>query len=256
MKKFNYNQKIGIIGYGEIGSSLEAVYRDHTNLIYIKDLDRDDGLKGVDILNICIPYSENFVEIVSDYIRDISPNLTVIHSTIVPGTTIKIIENTNIKSIVHSPVRGVHPNLYDGIRTFIKFIGAECEETALAAKDHFNSMSIETELCENSLVTELGKTLSTTYYGLCIAWHGEAQKLCEKYNVPFGEVMTRFNKTYNDGYYALGKKNVLRPVLYPPSDKIGGHCVIPNAFLVKQLFDSLALDLILKYSGDAEKHEK
>lgn len=248
MKKFDYKQRIGIIGHGEIGGSLESVYRDYTNLIFIKDLNRDDGLTNIDVLNICIPFSDKFVEIVSSYIKEIKPGLTIIHSTVLPNTTRDIIKLSGEHMIVHSPVRGIHPKLYDGIKTFVKFIGAESDQASLATQEHFQTMGMDTEVCENSVVTELGKTLSTTYYGLCIAWHGEAQKLCEKYGIPFREVMTRFNQTYNDGYSALGKTDCVRPVLYPPGDVIGGHCVIPNAELVKSLIESPAIELILSYS--------
>lgn len=252
MNKFNYDSRIGILGYGEIGSSLEAVYLDFTNLIFIKDLKRDDGLESIDILNICIPYSENFEDIVVEYVNQIKPKLTIIHSTLIPGTTKNIINKTGEKMIVHSPVRGVHPKLYDGIKSFVKFIGADSNESARMAESHFKSMSIKTEICENSTTTEMGKMLSTTYYGLCIAWHGEVQKLCEKFNVPFREVMTRFNETYNDGYSNLGKSNVIRPVLFPPNSKIGGHCVVPNAILLNEIFSSLAIDLILQYKDTGE----
>ena len=255
MKKFDYKQRIGIIGHGEIGGSLEAVYRDYTNLIFIKDLQRDDGLTDIDILNVCIPFSGKFTEIVASYVKEIKPKLTIIHSTVLPNTTKEIISLTGEPMIVHSPVRGIHPKLYDGIKTFVKFIGAESQEAASAAQDHFQTMGMDTEICENSVVTELGKTLSTTYYGLCIAWHGEAQKLCEQYDVPFREVMTRFNQTYNEGYSALGKTDCVRPVLYPPGKVIGGHCVIPNAELVKSLIESHALDLILGYSAEDEDEQ-
>ncbi len=250
MSKFNYKQRIGIIGHGEIGSSLEAVYADFTEQVFIKDLERDDGLKNIDVLNICIPYTDSFEKIISEYISDINPKLTIIHSTVIPGTTKNIIKSTGSDMVVHSPVRGVHPKLYDGIKTFVKFVGAESKKAEQLACEHIESMGIKVETCENSTVTELGKTLSTTYYGLCIAWHGEVQKLCKEYDVPFREVMTRFNQTYNEGYTALGKSDVVRPVLYPPGDVIGGHCVIPNARLVKTLLSSHALELILDYTEE------
>jgi len=52
--------KIGILGYGEIGKAIAKFYKDPK----IKDLNRDDGLKGVEILHICIPWSKDFVRIV------------------------------------------------------------------------------------------------------------------------------------------------------------------------------------------------
>jgi UDP-N-acetyl-D-mannosaminuronate dehydrogenase len=244
----NSNIKIGILGNGEIGSSLYKVYKDHTNNVFIKDLIIDEGLQDSDVLNICIPYSEKFEEIVSNHILEIKPKLTIIHSTILPNTTKNIINQTNISQVVHSPVRGVHPNLYEGIKTFVKFIGSESQETAILAKQHFEFLDIKSEICKNSTTTELAKLLSTTYYGLCIAWHGEVLEMCNSLDLPFEEVMTRFNETYNEGYKILGKDNVIRPVLYPPDNKIGGHCVIPNTKLLNCMFDSEAIKLILKYS--------
>ena len=99
----------------------------------------------------------------------------------------------------------------------------------------------------NSETTELAKVLSTTYYGVIIAWHGEMKKICDKYNVNFEKSVTLWNETYNRGYLTLGKENVIRPVLYPPPPSIGGHCVVPNAKILKKEVISKALDLIMDY---------
>ena len=52
-------QKIGILGYGEIGQAIAKFYKKPS----IKDLDRNDGLKGIKILHICIPYDKNICQI-------------------------------------------------------------------------------------------------------------------------------------------------------------------------------------------------
>ena len=72
----------------------------------------------------------------------------------------------------------------------------------------------------------------------CLAWRNE---------VDFEKAVTDFNKTYNKGYTKLGKKNVVRPVLYPPLKKISGHCILPNTEILRKYYKSKALDLILKY---------
>jgi len=234
----NLKNKVGILGYGEVGQAIAKFYKTPK----IKDLNRDDGLKGVEILHVCLPWSNNFVKIVKKEIKEIKPKLTIIHSTIAPGTTKKI-----GGMVVHSPIRGVHPYLYQGIKTFIKYIGADNKKAGELAKKHLESLGIKTKLFTSSLTTEIGKLLDTTYYGLCIAWHGEMEKLCDKYKVDFEEVVTDFNKTYNQGYKKLRKLNVIRPVLYPPKDGIGGHCIIPNVQILRKYFKSQALDLILKY---------
>jgi len=241
------NKKIGIIGYGEIGKSLEKCYLGKKFDIFIKDINIDEGLADCDILNVCIPYSNNFVEVVSDYILQLNPKLTIIHSTVIPGTTQKIIMQANTHDIVHSPVRGVHPNLYEGLKTFTKYIGSDQPEVADKTAQHFQQIGINGVIVNNSKISELAKILCTTYYGMCIAWHNDINELCKELNVDFEQVSTTWNTSYNEGFKELGMENVVRPVLYPPKDnKIGGHCVIPNAELCKEFFNSPILDYILK----------
>lgn len=244
-------KKVGIIGYGEIGQSLEKLYFGKDIVIQINDtgLDKSEIESNVDILNIAIPFTskDTFVEVVSKYITELKPELTIIHSTVTPGTTLDVIKNTKNNNIIHSPVRGVHPNLYEGLKTFIKFIGSDNKEATILAKNHYDEIDLKYEIFESSKATELAKVLSTTYYGMCIAFHNDINNLCKEHNVKFDEVATKWNKTYNEGYSKLGMSNVIRPVLYPPKDgKIGGHCVVPNAELCKQFFDSKVLDYILE----------
>ncbi|OGZ69207.1 MAG: hypothetical protein A3D35_03315 [Candidatus Staskawiczbacteria bacterium RIFCSPHIGHO2_02_FULL_34_9] len=238
------NKKVGILGYGEIGKAIAKFY----NNPKIKDLARNDDLFGVDVLHVCIPWSENFVKVVSGEINNIKPKITIIHSTVVPGTTKKI-----GGSVVHSPVRGVHPYLHEGVKTFIKYIGADNKKAAQLAEAHLKSLGIKTKIFYNSKTTELAKLLDTTYYGVIIAWHGEMKKITDKFNVDFEEAVTDFNKTYNEGYKKLGKNNVIRPVLYAPNRPIGGHCVAPNARLLKKYSNSKAISLILDYSKKSKK---
>lgn len=237
MKK---NLNIGILGYGEIGQAIAQFYTNPK----IKDLNRDDGLKDLDILHVCIPFIPNFVKIIKNEIKKSKAKLTIIHSSTAPGITKKI-----GGMVVHSPVRGVHPNLYLGIKTFVKYIGADNKKAGQLAQKHLKSLGIKTKVLYPSSATELGKLLDTTYYGLCIAWHGEMKKFCDQFKVNFEDVATKFNQTYNSGYKKLGKKNVIRPVLFPPTNNIiGGHCIIPNTKILKSHFKSKAFDLILDYS--------
>lgn len=231
--------KIGILGYGEVGKAIAKFYKNPQ----VKDIFLGGKIEDVDILHICIPYSKEFVKIIKEEITEIKPKLTIIHSTVAPGTTKKI-----GGAIVHSPIRGIHPNLYRGIRTFLKYIGTDNKKTGEMAKKHFKKLGLKTKVFTPSITTELGKLLSTSYYGLCISFHGEVQEICNKYNVEFKEVMTDFNKTYNNGYKKLDLKNVIRPTLYPPENNIiTGHCIIKNAKILRKHFRSKALDLILKY---------
>ena len=237
--------KIGIVGHGQVGQAVAKLYTesDTTNtwfsfdkiLIYDPYQGMMDDISDVDILNVCIPYTKDFISIVKDLP---TPNwYTVIHSTVPVGTT----EKFGYK-FLHSPVRGVHPNLYEGLKTFVKFIGGD-EQLAEAYSGHLKTLGIETHICKDAKTTELSKLADTTYYGLCIAFTSDMKKLCDEYDLDFMEVMTKYNNTYNEGYKKLGKPNVIRPVLYP-TDKIGGHCVITNAKLLPR---TKLIDGILDY---------
>jgi UDP-N-acetyl-D-mannosaminuronate dehydrogenase len=236
--------KIGIVGYGEIGSSLCKVYESHGGFdIEVVDprLGMHGDLRGCEILNICIPHVEGFVEIVKAYMGENSPSLTVIHSTVAPGTTASIPGR-----VCHSPVRGLHPNLDTGIKTFVKYIGSEDRSAAEAYAGHLADMGIRSHICKDSKTTEYAKLLDTTYYGVCIAFHADVLRLCERENIEFDEVMTIYNSTYNEGYTALGRPNVVRPVLFG-TRKIGGHCVVPNAVILRRFMDSPLVEHIVHY---------
>ncbi len=237
--------KIGIVGHGQVGQAVAKLYSETDTtktwfsfdkiLIYDPYQGMLDDISDVDILNVCIPYTKDFVSIVKDLP---TPNwYTVIHSTVPVGTTEKFGHK-----FLHSPVRGVHPNLYEGLKTFVKFIGGD-EQLAEAYSGHLKTLGVETHICKDAKTTELSKLADTTYYGLCIAFTSDMKKLCDEYDLDFMEVMTKYNNTYNEGYKKLGKPNVVRPVLYP-TDKIGGHCVIPNAKLLPR---TKLIDGILDY---------
>jgi hypothetical protein len=225
--------EIGIVGYGEIGSSLYKVYANHGKYsvgIVDPKLGYSNDISGCKILNICIPFITDFVKVVNEYISTINPELTVIHSTVAPGTTAQI--------------KG---NLDTGIRTFLKYIGSDDPQVGIEYGEHLSSMGIKSHICKSSKTSEYAKLLDTTYYGVCIAFHADAMEMCERENLDFDEVMTLYNKTYNEGYSALGKSNVVRPVLYG-TKKIGGHCVVPNANILKNYMQSGLIDQIVKYS--------
>ena len=236
--------KIGIIGFGEIGSSIAKVYESFGGFdISIVDSfqNRNDDINGVEILNICIPFIDNFVSVVQEYISKSNPKYTIIHSTVAPGTT-KLVGG----KVCHSPMRGLHPNLDLGMKTFLKYIGPEDEESAKLYQKHLSNLNIKSHICKDSKTTEYAKLLDTTYYGVCIAFHADVSRLCEKEKIDFDEVMTLFNQSYNEGYTKLNKPNVVRPVLYP-TKKIGGHCVVPNAKILKDYMDTKTVQSILDY---------
>ncbi len=231
-----------VIGNGEIGRPLaELIEKSGNYVVFIKDVKQIKIPEPIDILHICIPYSEGFSTIVDDYAREYRPKLIIINSTVRPGTTDAIAKKIGIPA-VHSPVRGRHPNMKEGLLKFVKFVGGE-KQAALLAKEHFERIGLTVMLMDSAINTEIGKLLETTYYGIDIAAHQEMYRICKVYGADFIQAVTLYNATCT---MDIAHK-VPRPLMYP--GKIGGHCVLPNIEIIKLDVMSELLDFVLKSSG-------
>src|SRR3990167_2347401 len=217
-----------VIGSGEIGKSLKNVLVSAYK-VFIRDIQEDDevNVNWYRVIHVCYPYSSKFVEITKEYIAKYKPELTIIHSTVAPGTTAQL-----GRGVVHSPVNGRHPHLEQGIKTFIKFIGGNDVFSVFKAIEHLQRAGIKTQALANSTTSELAKVLCTRRLGMTVVEMKETARLCEKYSVPFQEVYTEWNNNYNDSYAQLGEYRFMRPTLFPMPGEIGGHCVIPNLELI------------------------
>jgi len=232
------NKDIVIIGHGEIGSSIAEVEKQAGNNVFVRDLyyAEENASSQYAACHICIPYEdeESFIQAVLEHIEQgINADVYIIHSTVEVGTTSKIYDK-GIENVVHSFVRGVHPNLARGLLTFEKPIGAITIEAAVCAYKHFESIGIKPRILYSPESSELGKLLSTTYYGYNILFAKMANGLCKELGLDYHDVYTWANETYNKGYMDLDQDNVIRPVLDPPEGKIGGHCIGPNFKLLPE----------------------
>jgi len=236
---------VGILGHGEIGQALEQIIKKHHSVFW-RTRKRDNiKRKKIEVLHITIPYSKTFVKTVIKTIKELKPRLVLIESTVGVGTTRKISEKTNCL-LAHSPIRGVHPNLYKGIKTFVKFIGGIDRQSADEAATYYKKLRLKTFHCIGPETTELGKILSTTYYGWNIVFQKEVFKLCQKFKVDPGIAYDLFNLSYNAGYTKLGMEYVVRPILRQVEGPIGGHCVQMNAVMLHEQTNSDWLKIILR----------
>ena len=232
-----------IIGAGEVGKSLYEVLK----AIYGKDILLRDKIstnmeealyisKDTSFLNICYPYSNSFIEDTKNYIAQYKPSVaTIIHSTVPVGTTRKC-----GKACVHSPIHGKHPNLAEGIKTFVKYVGGANINTVYLARYYLEKAGIATKMVSSPEVSELSKILCTTYYGWNIIFAKEVATICKEMDLPFKEVYTDWNREYNKGYTALGMGQFARPVLEAIEGPLGGHCITNNC----DLLDSFVTNLI------------
>ncbi len=225
-----------LLGYGEIGKAFGALMDvNKVSYKYIDLLESSDDLDTheYEFMLVNIPYNEKFIETVLTNIKTYNPKYVIINSTVPVGTTENI--NTNSTAmVVHSPVRGIHPRLAKSLEVFVKQIGVDFPvKEAKPFVEFFNELGImRCEVIRDSKNTELAKLLSTTCYGVQIAWATAVKEMCDFYNCDFHEVYTKSNIIYNDGYKILKMPNYKRPILYPNEGGLGGHCVYNNAKLV------------------------
>lgn len=204
---------------GEVGSALQKV-------LHCTGHDKDNPIAGHwDVIHIAFPYSDKFEGLVRKYQEDYTPKITVIHSTVPVGTSRKL-------GAVHSPIHGIHPDLEDGIRTFVKYIGAEDRGTAEEVLRIYQEHGIKGYIVKNPETSELSKLGCTTRHGLMIIEQKIFKNLCNAYGADFQEAYTQWNGHYTEGYRVLGLPYVQRPILKDMPGKIGGHCIVPNCHLL------------------------
>ncbi|CAM9092650.1 unnamed protein product [Ectocarpus sp. 12 AP-2014] len=255
--------RVGILGLGEIGSSLHKVYLlSGASDVAVRDPFQglDTSLSDCEIVNVCIPFSgyDAFSEVIRD-LRLGDGCVVMIQSTVGMGCTDRLQADFPSLVCIHSPVRGVHPNLVEGLLTFDKYVGVSDrfgKDQGVKGRilQHIESIGIKPFLCR-AKESELAKVVSTTLYGMNIAAITDVFKLCDDNSVDFDAVFTKWQTGYNTGYTSLGKPNVCRPVLTPvprnPDGErvIGGHCVLPDCLILRNEFGETNIsEFVLRYS--------
>lgn len=224
-----------VIGFGEIGKAVKAV----TEAEFTMDKTYTIVPTGVDVMHICFPYSETFVEDVRAYMQQFEPLHVIVYSTVPIGTCEKIGD-----FVAHSPVEGKHPDLELSIRTMERWVGCDDEKELMFYRSFFGEMYMKVRAVPSSRFTEALKLLSTTEYGVNIAFAKYKADIADVLEMPY-ELMQEWNREYNRLYKELGmEKRFQKYVLDKPSGPIGGHCVVPNVELLGLDFPSPFLKII------------
>lgn len=209
-----------VIGAGEVGTSLYSVLKDAGAQVHLRDTEPLD--LSASVLHICYPWSPSFVEDTLAYARHHLASLVIVHSTVAPGTC-------DTHHWVHSPVRGRHPRLEEGIRTFTKHVGGHYAEHAAKL---LSDAGLRVQVHERAMECEAGKVWELVQFGLQVVVEQQVRDWCDRYGLDATEVYSDFARTYNDGYATLGEHRFIRPILDHVPGPIGGHCVTQNATLI------------------------
>jgi UDP-N-acetyl-D-mannosaminuronate dehydrogenase len=209
---------------GEVGGPLaEVLGRGHR--VITRDVE-PVSVVGVDVMHICYPFQiQDFVGITVDYIALHQPGITIINSTVAPGTTRTIQERVD-SPVAYSPVRGKHTRMRDELLRYTKFVAATSSVDLERAATHFSDGGFSVERMTSYETLELAKLLETSYFGLLIAWAQEMDRFANHVGADYLETMKFMEEI-----------DFLPPVTFSPGF-IGGHCVIPNSQLLETVHHS------------------
>lgn len=213
-----------VVGYlGEVGRALYKVIKKAGQSVNGRDITATEGWiegKTFDFIHICIPDSDDFKVIVSQYIGEYqhADTITIIHSTVDPLTTSPI--SDYYPRIAYSPVRGLHPHLAKHLKTFPKFFSTTNEEIVTPIMNMYKSIGITSvSKLEEPDSLEWAKPLNTLLYAYLITFSQEVIRLADHHGLN--------KETIFDFIVTTGDRTLL-----PYAQKIGGHCLIKNAELL------------------------
>jgi hypothetical protein len=210
-----------VIGYlGEVGSAIYELLKDSNYMVYGQDKDFQKGFiedRTFDFLHVCINDSKDFVKIVLEYMKRYCEEKTivVIHSTVEPFTTEKIMKHHD--KVAYSPVKGKHPRLKEHLQYYPKYFATTNEEIVNSIREMFESIGVfSVSLLEDTKNLEWSKHFNTLLYAHLIMFTQEVIRLADFHDLN--------KETIFDFIKSTGDRTLL-----PYAQKIGGHCVIPNA---------------------------
>jgi UDP-N-acetyl-D-mannosaminuronate dehydrogenase len=224
-----------VVGLGEVGGPLLEILSG-AHRAAGRDIE-DRAFRGVQILHLCFPFGRDFVSQASGYVSLYQPDVAVVNSTVVPGTTRAIQESTGVPA-VYSPVRGKHARMTEELRHYRKFVAGTSAQAVDLVEAHFAAAGVSTQRTSSFESLELAKLLETSYFGVLVAWAQEMDRFAASVGGDYTEALAFFEEI---GFFP--------PVGFEPG-YIGGHCVMPNLELLEQVRQSPFIDAIRTSNTD------
>jgi UDP-N-acetyl-D-mannosaminuronate dehydrogenase len=221
-----------VVGLGEVGGPLCEILAQTYDCVGV-DINPIHVARSCSVMHICIPFQvPDFIAAASGYVAKYQPRLTVINSTVAPGTTRAVAARSG-SQIVYSPVRGKHARMRNDMLRYRKFVGADDARAGELAIAHFAAAGFQTDCFSSSAAGEVAKLLETTWLGILVAWAQEAERIGLAHGASYGET-----------YRFLEEIDFLPHAVTPGF--IGGHCVMPNVEILRSQYRSPLLDAVVQ----------
>src|SRR6267154_772759 len=175
-----------VVGQGEIGKPLRNILGRTYRCIGI-DIEPVEVTEPCSAMHICYPYQvPDFVATTAAYIRKYKPQLTIINSTVVPGTTRQVYDASGAK-LAYSPARGKHVRMEEDLLRYKKFVAGIDNIATTLALEHLATAGFSTDLFRTPEIGELAKLIETTWLGILIGWAQDVERFAESYDASFDE---------------------------------------------------------------------
>ena len=222
-----------VVGVGEVGGPLATILASAGPVERLDIEPREIGGE-IGVMHLCFPFRtrDQFVRTATQYVERFRPDLTIINSTVLPGTTRRLAETTGTP-VAFSPVRGKHARMVEDLKRYVKFVAADQTVSADNAERHFRTAGLSVARIDRTETLELAKLAETTYFGLLIAYAQELNRFASALGADYEQAISFFDEI-----------NFLPRTRYTPGF-IGGHCVIPNLQLLRMVGESKLFEAIL-----------
>lgn len=142
--------KVIVLGMGEVGRPLFRILSRRFVCVSV-DIEPVEIQHPCLILHVCYPFQiADFVGTTVRYIHQYCPALTIINSTVAPGTTRKVYEASERAPLAYSPVRGKHAKMEEDLLRYKKFVAGCDAEATRRALHHFAEAGFQTVYIPNA----------------------------------------------------------------------------------------------------------
>lgn len=236
------NETVIVAGLGEVGGPLHEILRQAYDCVGV-DINPVEVSTPCSVLHICIPFQiADFIGTSCEYIAKYKPQVTIINSTVAPGTTRKVAAQSRSR-VAYSPVRGKHARMRSDMMRYRKFVGADDAATQDAAIAHFAKAGFSTDRFRSSEAGEVAKLLETTWLGVLVGWAQEADRIAGKHGASYAQIN------------AFVEEIDFIPHHTTPGF-IGGHCVMPNIEILRKTHESDFLEAIVQSNSRKAREEQ
>ncbi len=216
--------KIGIIGFGTIGKTIAHVFKKQKYTVLINDIKysnlntKEEIAKESDYIFLCLPTPTDKngcnIKILENVINDLdyykAKGILIIKSTVIPGTTNKIIKKYPKLKIIYSPEFLTEKNALENFLNPDRIVFGGNKKYINRVIELFYNAKITPKNKENILIyddptiAEMGKYASNCFLATKVSYVNQIKIICKKYKINPSDVMkivitdSRIGKTHLD----------------------------------------------------------